>query len=687
MATLEKIRQRGVLLTCIIGFALFLFIFTGVDFNSLFGESRTLVGEVNGNKMEITEFEHRIEEAKAFYQIERGENSLDEQTTAQIRESVWNMWMQEVLYGEACEAAGIVVSDDELADQILSDNPNPMLNNLRLLFNPETNRFDKNILVQLLQIIEQEPTSDYAKYWAYVERNIRLQLLENKYNTLVVTAINYNDADAKALYNAKKAANIEYVMLPYYNQPDSLFPVNDAELKAYYNENINTFTQKEEQRVVKVLSFAIKPSAQDFAETEAWINNLKNEFATSADYVAICNQNSDVSYNNVAVSANTIDASLKDFAFAGKAGDVFGPTLMGDTYKMARIVETGIVAPDSIKVRHIVVQEADAEKTKRLADSLVAVLKGGADFAAVAKEYSLANTAQNGGELGWFKESDIDAEFSTACFKAKVNEIFTFPMGSTIQIAQVTEQTQPVSKVKVCVLQRKVEAGSQTYGAIYSQASQYIAQNNTATAFVDSARAENGLFLRTYTIGKNDVRVGNLENSRQLIRWAFGKKAGAVTEEVYECGKNFVIAMVDEVIPEGKKSFESVKTQVKAAVIQDKKGDKMIEDMKAAGENLAALGVVSTAQNVSLSSAFIPNIGREPMVAGCIPALLATKQIQYVKGNMGVFAIKLVAEVPQAEFNAANEILEYTNRNPFVYTTFESLKNNAKIIDNRINFY
>lgn len=687
MATLEKIRQRGVLLTCIIGLALFLFIFTGVDYNTLFGESRTLVGEVNGQKLEIAEFEQRIEEAKAFYQIERGENNLDEQTTAQIRESVWNMWMQEVLYGEACEEAGITVSDDELANQILGANPNPMLNNLRLLFNPETNRFDKTILLQLLQIIDQDSNSDYAKYWSYVERNIRLQLLENKYNTLVVSAINYNEADAQALYNAKKAANIEYVMLPYYNQPDSLFPVSDAEVKAYYNENINTFTQKEEQRVVKVLVYAVQPSQQDYVETEKWINDLKQEFATSADFVAVSNQNSDVVYNGMAVSEKNVDADLKDFAFSGKAGDVFGPALFGDTYKMARIVETGIVAPDSVNVRHILVQDADADKTKRLADSLVAVLKGGADFAAVAKEYSLAGTAQNGGELGWFKEGDIDADFSKACFAAKTNEIFTYPMGAAIQIVQVTEKTKPVSKVKLCVLQRKVEASSQTHSIIYGQANQYIAQNNTAKAFADSARADKGLYIRTYTVGKNDARIGNIEGSRQIIRWAFDGKVGEVSDEVFDCGQNFVVAMLDEVIPAGKKSLEAVKTQVKAAVIQDKKGDKMVEDMKAAGENLAALGVVSTAQNVSLSSSFIPNIGREPMVAGCIPALLATKQIQYVKGNMGVFAIKLVAEVPQAAFNAAAEMEEYANRNPFVYTTFESLKNNAKIIDNRINFY
>ena len=116
MATLEKIRQRGVLLTCVIGFALILFIFTGVDFNTLFGESRTLVGEVNGNQIEIAEFEKRYDEAQTFFQVERGVNSLDEQTAVEVRNIVWTTWLREQLYGEECAKLGISVTDDELAE-------------------------------------------------------------------------------------------------------------------------------------------------------------------------------------------------------------------------------------------------------------------------------------------------------------------------------------------------------------------------------------------------------------------------------------------------------------------------------------------------------------------------------------------------------------------------------------------
>ncbi len=687
MATLEKIRQRGVLLTCIIGFALVLFIFTGVDFNSLFGESRTLVGEVNGNQIEIAEFEKRYDEAQTFFQVERGINSLDEQTAMEVRNIVWNTWLREQLYGEACEELGITVSDDELAAQILGATPNPILSNLRLLYNPEKNGFDQAVLLQLLQAIDADPYSDYAKYWSYVERNLRLQLLENKYNVMVAASINYNNVDAQSLYAAKQAANIEYVFTPYSSQADSLYAVSDKEIKEYYNNNLNAYKQANEERVVKVLSYAIVPSQEDYASTKAWIEALQNEFTTSADFVALSNQNSDVVYNGVAVSKQNVDADLKDFAFSGKKGDVLAPALYGDTYKMARIVETGIMAPDSVKVRHILVQAADAAKTQALADSLVAVLKGGADFAAVAKEYSLAGTAQNGGELGWFKEGEIDVDFSKACFAAKTNDIFTYAMGTAVQIIQVTEKTKPVEKVLLCVLQRKVEASSQTYGQIYSNASQYIAKNNTLKAFQDSAKAEDGLFVRVYTVSTETNNVGSLSNSRQIIRWAFNHKVGDVADEVFECGANFVVVALADVIPAGEKSLDNVKGQVKLAVMQDKKAEAIIANMKAAGDNIASLGTVSTAQNVSLSSSFIPNVGREPMVAGCIPALIKTGQVQYVKGTTGVYAVKLQSVVPQAEFDAAAEMADYNNRNPFIYTTFESLKNSAKIIDNRINFY
>ncbi len=651
MATLEKIRQRGVLLTCIIGLALFLFIFTGVDFNSLFGESRTLVGEVNGTKLEIAEFEELVSQAKVYYQGRVDDN--------QLRDYVWNMWMQEVIYNDACEEAGIVVSDQEVADFLTMSVPN---------------------IDQIKLAVEQDQTGESSKYWEWMEREARLQLKATKYNALVNSSVNTNNVDAKANYNAAKAANIEFAQVSYFSQPDSLFPVSDTEIEEYYNANKNLYTQKQEQRVIKTLVFPITPSKEDYANVEAWINGLKDDFATSSEFISIAKMNSDVPYKDVAQSASKIDPDFRGFAFAGQAGDVMGPVLMGDTYKMARIVETGIVAPDSVKVRHIVVED------KALADSLVQVLKGGADFAAVAKEYSVLGSGENGGELGWINE-EVDVEFSKVCYAAEINDIFTYPQGTLIHVVQVTEKSQPVDKVKLCVLQRKVEAGNETTVGLYNKAAQYIANNTTAEAFVNNAKASEGLNITTFTVAKDAAQVGSIPYSRNILRWAFGSEAKQVTEEVFECGSNYVIAMLDEVLEEGVLPLEAVKERVKLAVLNDKKAAKIITDMKAAGDNLSSLGMVLMAQNVSFASDQISNMGYEPMVAAAIPNLIKTKQIQYVKGNAGVYAIKLLSEVPQAEFNATQEIEMANMKNAAVSSIWMSLKDKAEIIDNRINFY
>jgi peptidyl-prolyl cis-trans isomerase D len=295
-------------------------------------------------------------------------------------------------------------------------------------------------------------------------------------------------------------------------------------------------------------------------------------------------------------------------------------------------------------------------------------------------------TAQNGGEIGWVNE-DFDSEFSKVCYNAAINDVFTYPQGSAIHILQVTEKSDLVNKVKLCVLQRKVEAGSKTTVNLYNKAAQYIAKNQTAEAFVTNAKASEGLNLTTITVAKDEPQVGNLPNSRNVLRWAFDNEAGKVTEEVFECGSNYVVVMLDNVLEKGILSLEAVKDKVKLAVMNDKKAAKIIADMKAAGDNLSSIGMTFMAQNVSFASDQIGSMGYEPMVAGAIPALIKTKQIQYVKGAAGVYAIKLLSEVPQDEFNAAKEIEMANMKNAAVSSVFMALKDKAEIIDNRINFY
>ncbi|HEX2940780.1 MAG TPA: peptidylprolyl isomerase [Rhodopila sp.] len=76
-----------------------------------------------------------------------------------------------------------------------------------------------------------------------------------------------------------------------------------------------------------------------------------------------------------------------------------------------------------VHARHILVpDEATAKK-------IIAELKKGGDFAALSKQYSKdPGAASQGGDLGWFKKTDMVPEFADAAFALKDNEVSPTPV-------------------------------------------------------------------------------------------------------------------------------------------------------------------------------------------------------------------------------------------------------------------
>ena len=147
------------------------------------------------------------------------------------------------------------------------------------------------------------------------------------------TALVVNQLEAKYAYdNAKVSADAVYAMKNYFAIADSTINVSDAEIKALYNKKKEQFKQKQSADV-KYIVVDIKPSAEDFAEVEKWINELKDEFTTTEDIAAVVNSNSDVQYRGENLVKEQIDADFQEFAFIGKAGDVMGPIFVAQKLK------------------------------------------------------------------------------------------------------------------------------------------------------------------------------------------------------------------------------------------------------------------------------------------------------------------------------------------------------------------
>lgn len=449
MAILGKIRSKGVLLLVIVGFALFAFIIG--DFltqgSTYFNKSRETVAEIVGEEVNIQDYQAAIDQMIEVYKIETGQTDLNEEMTAQLRASVWeNLVTEKLLYAEA-EKLGLAVSKEELSDYLIGDKIHPLIMQRRT-FLGENGQFSRPMLVQFLNSLDVAPENEEMRqqiaqaksYWLFWERNVKMAVLQDKYNALMSKTVTANSLEAKAGYEASKiTTDVNYVVQPYFAISDSTVSVSKNEIKDRYNKNKELYKQ-DANRTLNYVAFEIRPLKEDSVEAQEWMNKISEEFKTTNDVVGLVNSNSDVMYDGRNYSYNSLPVNLRDFAFSGKAGDVFGPLFENNTHTMARIMESGIMKSDSVKLRHIYLAAADEAKT----DSIVAAINGGASFADLAKKYSaVQQTAANGGEIGWIMEGvqGMDKEMTDKAFASAPNQVFTIKNAQGVQIMQVMEKT------------------------------------------------------------------------------------------------------------------------------------------------------------------------------------------------------------------------------------------------------
>jgi len=422
MAVLDKIRSKGVLLVGAVGLALLAFIVG--DFlnsgSSYFNKSKETVAKIVGEEINIKDYTASIDQMTEVYKIETGKSELNEEMMTQLRSSVWESMVNEKILNTEAKKLGLAVSKEELSDRCIGKNIHPLIQQRRT-FAGENGQFSRPLLIQFLSSLEQAPADEEMKqqlakansYWLFWEKTVKNSILQEKYTALISKSVVANSLDAKMSYQDRKTSvDVAYVVQPYYTVSDSAVTVSKSDIKDRYNKQKQLY-KTDANCSINYVAFEIRPLKGDYKEAEEWMNKLSTEFKTTDDVVGLVNSNSDVMYNGQNYSVATVPANLKAFAFSGKAGDIVGPMFVNDTYTMARIMQSGIMQSDSVKLRHIFLVEKDAAKV----DSLVAAISAGGDFAAMARQYSaVKQTAANGGEIGWIQEGTPGIERYGNCF-------------------------------------------------------------------------------------------------------------------------------------------------------------------------------------------------------------------------------------------------------------------------------
>ena len=700
MATLEKIRSKGLLLLIVVGLALVVFI-VGDLVNSgstYFQENSANVAVINGDKVKIRDYAEKMDQFNDVVKLQYG-NNINDEMMEQIRQMVWESTVTEKVVGDDCAEIGMMVTKNELADMLVGNNISPMMMNNQMFFN-ENGQFDVNIVKQFISMLDSDDASQnipyeqlrlYRNYWRYWEHAIKTSRLQEKYTNLLNAALVVNPLEAKYAYdNAKVSADAVYAIKNYFAIADSTINVSDAEIKARYNEKKEQFKQKQSADV-KYIAVEIKPSAEDFAEVEKWINDLKEEFTTTEEIADVVNSNSDVQYRGENLVKDQIDADFQEFAFNGKAGDVMGPIFVDNTYKMARIIENGINSVDSVNLSNMYLRRETAEATQALADSIMDAVKKGADFAELAKTHSLLQNAANGGEIGWVNEMGLEKKIATPAFSTPAKGMFQVKEGNDINLFYVNQLGQNVVKAKVAVLARSVDATSRTQATLYNNLKQFIVDNNTIEK-LEAEAANNGYVVMTAkNLDINASAINNVKKAREAVRWVFENKEGAISD-IFEVENQIIAVAVDKHNAEGYRSVESVRPQLLSELRKEKKGDILVAEMN--GKTMAQLSAegfrIDTVRNISFASTYAGAIGNEPSLFARVANAEVEKESPAIKGNTGAYIFKVISKEEAAKpYNEKEEMVMLETREGYMnqYLSIEALKEAANIEDMRYKYY
>lgn len=713
MAALGKIRSKGVLLICIISLGLFAFIaeeaFRSCESSS--NDARQQVGEVLGEKINVTEFQKLVDEYTEVIKMQQGQDNLNEDQLNQVKDMVWNTYVQTKLIENETKKLGLTVTDAELQN-VLTEGTNPMLMQTPFV-NQQTGRFDVNALKKFLaeykaqgqanpQLAKQYDT--IYKYWTFIEKTLRQQLLAQKYQGLFAHCFLSNKVEAQMAFNDQnQESQIQLAALSYSSIDDNKVQISDADLKAKYDEVKGRFKQYVESRDIKYVDVQVKASAADRAALQKEFAGYSQALASATDASDVVRKSTSlVNYLGVPVSKDAYPydiAQRLDSMAVGSTSKVFENN-SDNTLNVIKLVSKQLL-PDSVQYRQIQVAGATAEESAKRADSIYNALKAGADFEVIAKKYGQT------GEKTWLTTRQYQnapsldhntKDYIMSLNTMSVNELKNVALSQGNLIVQVVDRKGMINKYVAAVVKKNVTFSKDTYSAAYNKFSSFVSANLTADAIVKNAAKAGFNVQERKDVTTAEHNLAGIRSTRDAMRWLFDAKKGDVSP-LYECGDNdhLLVVVLDNINNVGYRSLDDaqVKEYVKGEVLKDKKaemlmaklnGVKSVAAAKAKGANVSTVNQVTFAAPV-----FVPATGAsEPALSGAVAATAKGKFCKLpVKGNAGVYVFEVTNKTQRpGKFDAATEMQKLRQKEMQMASNFmNELYIKAKVVDNRYLFF
>ncbi|MGA0557332.1 peptidylprolyl isomerase [Larkinella sp. VNQ87] len=702
MALINKIREKSGLAVGIIAVSLILFIVGGdlLGSRSLFGGQDQTVGEIAGQTISYQEFNAKVDEARAAYEQQTG-RPASEQDQVQLRDQAWNQFILDIAYQKEYEALGLAVTSDELVDMVQGNYISPAIR--QTFTDPKTGAFDKNTVINYLKSLKTLP-AEQQQAWANFERNLSADRMRTKYENLLRLSSFVTTAEAQKEYQAQNTrADAKFLLVPYYSVPDTTVKVTDSQLQDYLDKHKDEY-KSFNSRTIQYVTFPVAPSKEDSTALYEQIKNLARGLASATNDSSYARMNSDVQaplYMTLGEMPEQLRATVGTFA----PGGVYGPYKEGNTYF---IYKYGGVKKDTnftVRASHILIRAAGGDSAKAAArtraEGILKQIQGGASFEVMAQTNSADGSAQQGGDLGYFKNNNqMVKPFQDAVFG--FNGTGLIPrLVETEYGFHIIKITEPKTNTlyRISTIGKTITPSQATRDEVYRKAEQFATESKTKAEFDENAKKDKTLVVATAErIPENATSVNALGSARELVRWAFNEDTDLNdVSSAIEVDDQYVVAVLTGETSEDEVSIENFRPELTTKVRNQLKAEQIIAKLGNASGTLESIAqkygagaLVETVSDLNLANGFLKTAGVDPVAVGKIFGLKPGKRSKPFAGDAGVLiveAAKVTPAPPVADYAIYKNQLQQNASSRTGFMINEAIRENANIKDRRAKFY
>ena len=711
MAALGKIRKRGVTLVIVIGLGLFAFIaeeaFRSCEATK--NQQRQQVGEVLGNKINVQDFQTLVDEYQEVIKMTQGRDNLSEEELNQLKDQVWNQFVNDQIISNEAKKLGLTVTDEEMQN-ILKEGTNPMLRQSPFV-NQQTGRFDVTMLTKFLSEYKKNASNPQLaesygriyKYWQFIEKQLRTQTLAQKFQGLIAGSLLSNPVSAKMAFDAQnQESDILLASIPYSSINDNDVQVSDADIKEKFNSEKEMFKQTMETRDFKYVDFQVVASAADREALMKTMNEAYEKLQSGANPAEIVRKaQSQMPYTGIAATKNAYPRDIISRIDSMSVGETCRPfeTASDNSLNVVKLIAK-TQAPDSIEYRQIQVSGETLEAIRKTADSITTALKAGANFEELAKKYGQEGKSQWLTSAMYENSTNIDEEsknYLASINTLGINEVKNLEFSQGNIVMQVLSRKAFVDKYDLAVIKHTIDFSKNTYSDAYNKFSQYVSENKTLADLEKNADKFGYKVLERKDMFNSEHNVVGLRSTREAMKWLFDAKEGEVSP-LYECGNNdhLLVLALTKVHPVGYRDLDGVKDMLKQEVLNDKKFEqikskfanvKNLADAQKAGAKVDSVNQITFGAPV-----FVQSTGTsEPALSG---AVAGVKQGEFspslVKGNAGAYLFQVSRKAAREgeKFDAKAVEMRLKQQATQAASRFISeLYQKANVVDNRYLFF